>query len=170
MTDVRSALQQRLRERRYAKGSQLALAVLESLGVTGVDERVLPLDEVELLWHRYLARMHEMSGQTLRWPATDIDAVRAVIDLTCEAVQTTDAVWFALIDSEPVGIEVPAAHLLRVALTMFVSSAGDLMLVTRDATSGICLELNHLATGDVYEVIAWGLFAVRIGASEFGDT
>ena len=30
---------------------------------------------------------------------------------------------------------------------------------TRETTDCICIELNHLATGDEFEVVAWGAFA-----------
>jgi hypothetical protein len=68
-------------------------------------------------------------------------------------------VWLALVDSEPAGFEVPADAILRAALTYFVSEAGDLMLTSLDTTDGIRVEFNHVATGDEYEVTAWGAFA-----------
>jgi hypothetical protein len=61
--------------------------------------------------------------------------------------------------SEPIGVEVPAGPLLSAALAYFVTRAGDLMLGTRDAADGICIELNRLAEREEYEVVAWGVFA-----------
>lgn len=53
-------------------------------------------------------------------------------------------------------MELSADVLLRAAMAYFVSAAGDLMLTTRNASNGVCVEFNHLAKGDEYEIVAWG--------------
>ncbi len=35
------------------------------------------------------------------------------------------------------------------------------MLCTPGAEGGVCVELNHLADGDEYEVVAWGAFSLE---------
>jgi hypothetical protein len=166
MTDAGSALQRLLRKRHYARGAQACVEVLEGLGVTTDEQRVLLLEDVESLWPRYLARLRESSGEARRWTADESEAVQVQLDTISDAVDSLRVVWFATVDSEPVGVEVPAAPLLRAALAYFVTRAGDLMLVSPDAASGICVELNHLATGDEYEVVAWGVFAGEREASQ----
>jgi hypothetical protein len=65
-------------------------------------------------------------------------------------------IWLVLMDAEPVGLEVPASSMLDAALDHFVSGSGDLMLASPGAVDGVCVELNHLATGVEYEIVTWG--------------
>lgn len=77
------------------------------------------------------------------------------------AVAGMSAVWLALMDSVPVGVVAPADAVLRGALAYFVGRGGDLMLMTPSVESGICVEFNHLPSGDEYQRVAWGAFAQR---------
>ncbi len=67
-------------------------------------------------------------------------------------------VWFTLVDAKPAGAEVPTEALLDAGLDYLVSRAGDLMLTSTDSSHGLCIELNHLATGDEYEIVGWCAF------------
>lgn len=160
MMDAPSPLERRLRERRYHEGSRACIKILDGLGIEASEQHVFPMDEVETIWHRYLTRLRENSAAAERWPADEHGAVQARLDEFSDALGSVRVVWLSLVDSEPVAVGVFAGELLRAALTYFVTSAGDLMLTTRDANDGICVELNHLHTGDEYEVVAWGDFAV----------
>jgi hypothetical protein len=83
------------------------------------------------------------------------------VDELGDAVGGLPMVWLALVDMEPVGLEVPAEKMLDAALGYFVSPAGDLMLTTHDVADGLCIECNHLALGDEFEIVTWGRFARR---------
>lgn len=157
--EARSPLERRLRERRYEEGSRACADVLAGLGVATAEQRIVPLDELESVWARYLERLRENADAAERWSADERAAVQLWLDKVSDGLGHLTVVWLASVDAEPVGVEVPAAALLRAALAYFVTGAGDLMLTTRNAADGICVEFNHLATGDEYEVVAWGVFA-----------
>lgn len=159
MMDGRSPLERRFRERSYEKGSQAGADILQGLGIASTEHRVVSLDVVEALWPRYLKRLSEYSNAAQHFPVGEGQAVQDRLDRLSDALGSLSAVWLAFVDSEPVGVETSARSLIRVALTYFVTGAGDLMLTTWDAADGLCLELNHLATGDEYEMVVWGAFA-----------
>jgi hypothetical protein len=155
-----NALQRRLRQTRYETAARSFVNVLEGIGVAASEESIVRLDDVEVIWPAYLARLRENAGGAVRWPADEAQTVQRRLDELADALHDVSAVWLALVDSEPVGIETPASALLRGALTYLVSAAGDLMLTTREPRDGICVELNHLPSADEYEVVAWGAFAL----------
>ena len=159
MMDALSPLERRLRERRYETASHACVAVLEGLGLASSDLRVVALDELELTWSTYLARLRKGSDTAEHWSAAERGAVQLRLDQVSDTLGSLPVVWLALVDGEPVGVEAPSDALLRAALTCLVTGAGDLMLTTRDTADGLCVEFNHLATGDEYEVVAWGVFA-----------
>jgi hypothetical protein len=154
-----SSLERRLRERRYEKASRTCAEILEGIGIAASEYDIVSLDDVESIWPRYLTRLREGAESAERWPAAEREALQDRLDTLADALDGLSVVWLALIDSEPVGVKLSADVLLRAALTLFVSRAGDLMLTTRDGRDGVCVELNHLATGDEYELVAWGAFA-----------
>lgn len=160
MTERSSPLDRRLRKRRYEKASQVCAEILEGIGVIASEYASVSLDDVDSIWPRYLTRLREGAEAAERWSTTERGVVQNHLDEIADALDGLSVVWLALVDSEPVGVELPAGVLLRAALTYFVSGAGDLMLTTRDTLDGVCVELNHLPTGDEYEVVAWGAFAV----------
>jgi hypothetical protein len=154
------ALQRRLRESRYLKDVESFARVLDGLGAPPDQRRTLELSKVEKLWPVFIdcVRQHEESAA--RWPADQRDAVvRRVAELR-DATSETRVIWFGLVNSQPVGIEVPARPLLEAALDYLVSRAGDLMMATTDATGGLCIEFNHLPDGDEYEITSWGALSV----------
>lgn len=151
-----SPLQRRLRATRYAKAAKACAEVLNGIGVPA--QRGLDLSEVDELWPRYIARLRAGGDSRERWPADQVDDVRRRIDDMRAATHGLSVVWLALVDAEPVGVEVPANAVLEAGLSYLVSPAGDLMLTTPDLADGACIELNHLATGDEYEVVTWGRF------------
>jgi hypothetical protein len=157
--DPLGPLERRLRERRYEKSSRACAEVLEGIGIAAAEQHVVSLDDLESIWPQYLARLRESSGAAEHWSVDESGAVQLRLNRISDALGPLVVVWLAMVDSEPVGVEAPAAPLLRGALAYFVTRAGDLMLATRDAANGICVELNHVATGDEYEVVAWGVFA-----------
>lgn len=133
--------------------------VLEGAGVDVRDEDVLPLTEVDRIWPAYIDELRARAGTAERFTAHDNDALQHRLSQIAERVGNGSAVWLALSDSEPVGIEAPAAPLLRAGATYFVSSAADLMLASRSLADGLAVELNHLAAGDEFEIVAWGRFS-----------
>ncbi len=159
MTDA-SPLQQRLRLGRYHKATRACAEVLDGIGIAEGDRRFLDLREVEGLWPRYLSRLRDGGDSREQWPLEQTEHVRLRIDELRDAASGVRMVWFALADTEPVGVEVPAAPILAAGFSYLVSPAGDLMLATQDLADGVCIELNHLATGDEYEVVTWGRFSL----------
>lgn len=153
----RKTLDLRLRARRYEKATEECAKVLAGIGISAARQRPLPLSESGELWPRYLARLRSRPA-ALRWPVGERGGVIAHVESIADGVEGMRAVWLALVGLEPVGFEVPAAELLRSAPDYLVSSAGDLMLATESANDGICIELNHLASGDEYEIVTWGAF------------
>lgn len=159
MSERSEELERRLREKRYNEAARSSVQVLEGLGIGEADRVVLALEEVESIWSRFLTRLRGRAGAAERWPASQSQSVQDRLDSIAERVDGMRVIWLMLADSEPVGVELPAAAPLRAALTYFVSRTGDLMLTSRDGSDGICLELNRRPTGDEYEVVAWGAFA-----------
>lgn len=151
-----SPLQRRLRTTRYEKAAKACAEVLEGIGVP--EQRRVEVSEVDELWPRYISRLRDGGDARERWPAAQVDDVRRRIDDMREAADGLSVVWLALVDAEPVGVEVPATAILEAGLSYLVSPAGDLMLTTPDLVDGACIELNHLATGDEYEAVTWGRF------------
>lgn len=153
---VPSPLERRLRAIRYRKATEVCAEVLDGIAVGEEHRRFLDLDEVEELWPRYLSRLRDGGDRRERWPADQLEDVRHRIDDLRSAASGWTVVWLALVDSEPVAVEVPADAMLGAGLSYLVSPAGDLMLATRHLADGACIELNHLATGDEYEIVTWG--------------
>lgn len=151
-----SPLQRRLRAIRYQKAAVACAEVLEGIGVP--EQRRLELSEVDELWPRYISRLRDGGDARERWPADQVEGARCRIGDMRGATHGLSVVWLALVNSEPVGVEVSADAVLEAALSYLVSPAGDLMLTTLDLADGACIELNHLATGDEYEVVTWGRF------------
>jgi hypothetical protein len=150
-------LQRRLRAARYEKAVEASVGALRGIGVPA--QRRLRLPEVEELWPGYLARLREGGDARERWAAGRVEDVRRRVDGMREAMGGMSVAWLTLVDSEPVGVVVPADAVLGAALGYLVSPAGDLMLTTLDLGDGACIELNHLPTGDEYESVTWGRFA-----------
>lgn len=152
-------LQRRLRERRHASALKESLRALVSVGINSSPQDALPLDEVDRIWPTYLEELRSRSSEARRYPVGESAAVREHLRACAERLDGERVVWLALVDSEPVGVDVPANKMLHSATAFFVTRAGDLMLSTRDAMSGICVELDHLEHGDEYELVEWGIFA-----------
>lgn len=157
--EKRSLLQGKLREGRYTRASGVCLATLAGIGLAASEPQIVPLDELEALWSDYSARLKNAAVTAERWPLAAPDAAQRRLDEVAGAAGDFSVVWLALVETEPVGIRVPAGPLLRAALAYFVTRAGDLMLVTHDGEHGICVELNCHVTEDEYEVVRWGRFA-----------
>jgi hypothetical protein len=119
---------------------------------------VLDPNEVDEIWSRYLVRLRDGGDVRKRWPVEQLAEVQRHVDEVREATSGMTVVWLALVNSEPVGVEAPADELLGAGLSYLVSPAGDLMLTTSDVSDGICVERNHLAEGDEYEIVGWGVF------------
>jgi hypothetical protein len=124
---------------------------------------VIALDEVEEIWPRYLSRLREGGDGRKRWSTERVAEVRSHVEALRERTYDTTVVWLALVNGEPVGMEVPAGALLHAGLDYLVSPAGDLMMTSPDASDGLCIELNHTATGDEYEIVGWGSFKPEAG-------
>lgn len=155
-----SPLERYLRSRRYRMAAEVCAEVLDSIGVPEQQYRVLEISELDVLWPQYLGRLRDGGDERERWPAEQIEDVRRRIGEVREIMLEEVAVWLALMAGDPVGIEVPAAAVIESALDYLVSPAGDLMLATPRGTDGLCIELNHLAMGDEYEMVTWGRFVV----------
>lgn len=132
--------------------------MLDGIGVPAGDRCFLQLADVEDLWARYLPMLREGVEYRSRWPADQRVDVQQRIDAIAGVVDGLRAVWLVLSESEPIGVEVPAAALLRAGTGHVVSPAADLMLTTRDISHGICIELNQVPSGEEYEIAAWGDF------------
>jgi hypothetical protein len=152
-------LQRRLRERRHASALKECLQILGSVGIDASAEDALPLLEVDRIWSRYLEELRARSLEALHYPGGEAVALNEHLRALAERLGDERVAWLALADSEPVGVDVPANKMLQSAMAFFVTKAGDLMLSTRDARSGICVESNHLGHGDEYELVEWGAFA-----------
>lgn len=152
-------IERRLRENRYRTAAESCTRVLDGLGVDEGQRRVLQIDEVDELWPRYLSRLRDGDDASATWPVERFADVQRHVELVRSATAGMNVVWFAYMDSEPVGIEAPSETLLGAGLSYLVSPAADLMLTTKDVANGICIEQNHLAEGDEYEVVGWGLFS-----------
>jgi hypothetical protein len=154
-----SPLERRLRENRYRKAAESSAQILDGLGVSEERRRVVDPNEVDEIWPRYLSRLRDGGDVRRRWPIEQFADVQRHVDEVREATSGMTVVWLALVNSEPVGVEAPADELLVAGLSYLVSPAGDLMLTTRDVSDGICVERNHLAEGDEYEIVGWGVFS-----------
>jgi hypothetical protein len=114
-------LERRLRERRYEKATRASGEVLEGIGIATADQVFVSLDDVELIWSRYLTHLREGAAATERWPVDEREAVQHRLDQIADRLGSLSAVWLTLDDSEPIGVEVSADPLLRAALSYFVS-------------------------------------------------
>jgi hypothetical protein len=159
MMEGSSPLDRRLREARYRRGTQVCAQILESIGIPTTDLTFASLEEIDEIWPRFLQRLREDAASATRFSVEERVELQRQLDNTADTLGGLRVIWFALIDSEPVGVEVAAAVLLRAASVYFVSAATDLMLASRDTNHGISVEFNHLPSGDQYEVVAWGAFA-----------
>jgi hypothetical protein len=151
-------LERRLRAWRYERAFRACAEILQGLGIDVSKADLVPVEELDSIWDRYIVRLRELSHEALRWPVEDRETVESVLSDIREAVGSRRVVWLPVVDSEPVGVEVRADGVLGAALACFVTRAGDLMLASRDTADGICVELNHFATGDYYDVVTWGFF------------
>lgn len=159
MTAPSNNLQQRLRVTRYEKATEASAKVLDRIGVGPTHRRFLELKEIDDLWPGYLARLRDGGDSRERWTSEDVEHVRRRVEGLRDFLAGDPLIWFTLVNGEPVGAEVPAGPVLSAALGYLVSPAGDLMLTSSDLTNGICIEFNHLATGDEYEIVTWGISA-----------
>lgn len=123
------------------------------------EDDVLPISEVDRIWPAYIEALRARTESAQHFAVTDHDELQRWLTQIALGVGADSAVWLAFIESEPIGIEAPAAPLLQAGPTYLVSSAADLMLTSRSVTDGIAVELNHLPVGDEFEVVAWGKFA-----------
>jgi hypothetical protein len=151
-------LQRRLREARYTKAWEKCVRVLDGVGLTPSEHDLIVVAEIDDIWVRYLSRLRGNADTASHWPVDERDLLQDQLDQIADLVEGRPVVWFALVDDEPVGIEVSAESLLREALAYFVSPATDLMITSRDAADGLCVELNHQSWGDEYELAVWGAF------------
>ncbi|HEV7492927.1 hypothetical protein [Baekduia sp.] len=154
-----SELARRLRVNRYRQAADVCLGVLRGLGVDESQTRVLDITDTDEIWPVYLERLRAGGEARERWSAARADEVGHRVDELRSVAGSVTMVWLALVDSEPIGVEVQAQVLLDAAMSYLVSRAGDLMLATGDVADGVCVERNHLATGDEFEIVTWGRFA-----------
>ena len=136
----------------------MSLAALRSVGIPADEAAVVPIGELESTWIRYLERLKVEANEPERWRSDQGPAVMERLERTAELIGDKKVLWLPLVSSEPVGIEVRADQMLRSAGAYFVTRANDLMLSTPEAADGLCLELNHLAEGNQYELTIWGTF------------
>lgn len=157
MTNPGSPLQDALRRRRRQEHEDACVEVLKGIGLQAARTDFLSFDAAEDLFERYLHRLSEIDEQS-RWRSGDRSAADGYLGRIADFIGDTNAIWLALATNEPAAMKVPAAPLLRSASTYLVTRAGDLMLVSADTNDGICVELNYSATGDEYEISAWGVY------------
>jgi hypothetical protein len=159
MMGSQGPLQYRLRENRYRKAAESCARVLDGLGVPEERRRVVDPREVDKIWPRYILKLRAGGDVRKTWPVEQFADVQRHVDEVREGTSGMTAVWIALVNSEPVGVEAPADQLLAAGLSYLVSAAGDLMLTTGDVADGICIERNRLPEGDEYEIVGWGVFS-----------
>src|SRR6266540_989659 len=121
MTESLSPLERRLRERRYERALRTGAEILVGIGIVPSNQRPIPLNELESIWPRYLTRLRERKGAAEHWSGGEREAVQGRLGQVADSFDARSVVWLALVDSEPVGFEVPADAILRAALTYFVS-------------------------------------------------
>jgi hypothetical protein len=151
-------IERRIHENRYERAVESCARVLDAVGVPEGRRRFIALREVEDIWHRYLSKLRDGGDGRRQWPAEQIANVRRHVDDLRDRASETTVVWLALVNGAPVGAEVPADTLLGASLDYLVSRASDLMLTSRDVSDGVCIELNHVSTGDEHEIVGWGAF------------
>lgn len=161
MTHSPSQLERRLRELRYRKAAETCLATVRSLGPRDDEQlSVLDVPAIDTIWPHYISRLRAEHERSVRWPANEATAAQQHLDAIALSVGDLRAVWLALVDGEPVGIELAVGPLLTAGLSYMVTPAGDLMITARDLSSGFCAEFEHLPDLDQYAVAAWGAFAL----------
>lgn len=129
--------------------------------MSAADSKAVEPPALDTLWTAYIASLRVRAPTAQRWPMSGADALQACLNALADTGGASRAIWFTLVDSEPVAFEVEVAMLLRAALAYVVSPAGDLMLTTRDLADGICVELANRESWREYEVVSWGAFALE---------
>jgi hypothetical protein len=154
-----SPLNGRLRAFRYRRAAEACGPILDGLGVSEERRQFLELADLDALLPSYIARLRAGGDTRDQRPAERHEEVRRRTDSLRDATSGLAVVWFASVGQETVAVEVPADPLLAAGLDYLVSRAADLMLTTRDLADGLCMGLNHFASGDEYELVTWGRFS-----------
>ena len=155
----KSALDRKLSEYRHRRAAEETLTVLRDTGVSVDAEDVIPLDELGPIWSRYIKRLNEAAPSAKRWPEDHVEAVSQHVRLLRDSIGRDRVLWFWLVESEPVAVAVRPDEVLTGAPPFLATRGHDLMISSRDATDGACLELNYEPDGDQYEFASWGRFA-----------
>lgn len=160
MTNRQKLISAKTRERQYSAGCDNATQTLVGIGYSKCEFSKLALAETVEIWPRFIGRLRLESKHAVHFDADEANRVRELLERVADETPRVRAIWFSLFNQQPIGIELPAARLLRSSLGYIVTFAGDLMLSSRDAKDGICVEQNHAANGDEYELVSWGCFGM----------
>jgi hypothetical protein len=152
-------LQRRLRARRYDEAARKSEEILDRIGVTVAERRVVCFDDIETLWPRLLEKLIAGGDVRERWAADEVKQVGLRIDQLRHTTADERLIWFTLADDEPIAIEVPAGPVLNAALPYLVSRANDLLLASHNLEDGVSVELNYVPPGNEYEMVTWGRFS-----------
>ncbi len=153
-----SQLERHLSEVKRRKIQARAVSVLEGIGIDASEFEALPATELAKVWPKYLAILRDGGDSRRTWSEDQRASVaEAIRDLRSQSDEDVLS-WFAYSDGVVVGFRVPSARLLDSALEYFVTPAGDLMLASRSADDGLCIEANRTQAGIEYEIVVWGRF------------
>jgi hypothetical protein len=146
-----------MRGRRQRPQLKQWLLEVAHIHVTGED--FMRLDETVDLSERFIAQLRSGVRDHHVWPLDRPAILEERLQSQADSLEEMDAVWLHKYAAATGAVVVPLEPVLRQALRLFVTRESDLMLCTKGATDGLCVELNQLAQGDEYELSAWGLFA-----------
>lgn len=130
----------------------------EEAHIQATDEAFLPLGETRELRMQFIDRLRTDATERHIWPADEVESIEARLVRLAGSLGEVRAIWLHRDDAVTGAVAVPVAPMLNEALELFVTNESDLMLSMRDATDGLCVELNHMPEGNEYEWAAWGRF------------
>jgi hypothetical protein len=151
-------LEKKLVALRYAKAVATVGSRLRPLGIWLGETEVKSREATEQEFQLFLQALRAASESKSSLTCLDQPVVQKYLESLAVYVGALRATWFMRSGAEVVGVVVPAAKLLRSAMRYEISGQHDLMLCDDGASGGICVELNHITTGDELEVVAWGSF------------
>jgi hypothetical protein len=152
------ALETKLAALRYEAAVASLEGRLRSLGIWLGETEVKSREATESDFRSFLHALQAAAGSKSSWSNVDRPTVQKYLESLAASIGNIRATWFMRSEGEVVGVVVPAAKLLRSAMGSEISAQHDLMLFADRASGGVCVELNHTATGDELELVIWGSF------------
>jgi|GEM_PF-6372862 len=146
---------------RQHKGGQLLpqfqrkLEAAIGLRLTGND--FLDLDSTERLRHRFFAIVKsDRHAWRETWQPDQTSIIWTVLERVADSVDGQRFALFHRLNGYLGAVWVPGDAVLRHALEVWQVVGEDLCLAGEGLASGLCLEFNHYADHDEYELTAWG--------------